>query len=223
MKKLNIMNSILVLLILTLLSGCSMTGGINTTGTDHKKDGGVTIDTADNGKGLLVQSSRSLDINLKGSDTLATQVVGVDSISLQDIRNEITEAGMALKTFMITNLLVKGLPEYQTLANMYGNKIVVLKMFTEIAGDPTSRELAIETPVAGDFYPQETFASIHAGIELNKGLYSAPGFKSFETIIKKGTAEKMIVTIELNWQEPVAIPNDFKLTFSLFAESKINL
>ena len=203
-------------------SGIDTTGGGDTTGIiDTSDNGGIGIDTSGgNGdQGIVIVSERTEDIVFDSTGDGVDYIVGIDTVSLDDIRGEIEKENMSLDLFAVTNITVKGVDEFSSMAIDMSDIPMVLTVSSYLVD--STPEVALVTPDSTNLYPVVTVGRVQSGIKINDGLYSKAGaLGSFEAKVKDITKKEVVIKIEIKFYEKVNIPDGFKLQFTIEGTSK---
>jgi hypothetical protein len=198
------------------------TGSGDTTGVvDSTDDGGIGIDTSDGSgdQGIVIVSERTETIVFDSTGDGIDYLVGIDTVSLDDIRAEIEKENMSLSLFAVTNIAVNGVDEFNSLAIDLSEIPMVLTVSSYIPD--STEEIALVTPDSTNLYPVVTVGRLQSGIKINDGLYSKAGaLSSFEDKVKDVTQKDVIIKIEVKFYEKVNIPDGYKLQFTIEGTSK---
>ncbi|NLE02558.1 MAG: hypothetical protein GX640_22055, partial [Fibrobacter sp.] len=180
--------------------GTSNTGSDKNTGTTNtgadKNTGSTADDPYVSGVALTVSDTLDYKIHLDAAKYNGT-ITQSETIQLKDIRDEITQAGVALQSFIIIDAKITATAT-GSLVQQNASKKAILKVFyTE--GNNTKINI-IETSPSADFAPFITFNDLVTGLSLNNNLFaSSPGFLKFIAILKDQGISSLNVGIEVEF------------------------
>lgn len=203
-------------------TGSDTDGTQGETNTGSDKNEGETSDD-DYVSGIAVVATDTLDFSFDVPSGLSgTKITESESVSLQDIRDEVNENGIALSTVEVMDLKVKALQNSALIQDNMNSRVVIKVYYNEGAEAVKMLETAATEGLAG---PVVTAGSLLEGLDLNEEIFgSNPGFSNFLKMIKDETKNSVTVTAEIELLDDISLSsNDLTLQLLLTTGGKKQL
>lgn len=204
---------------LICISACSMRDDLGIDSPDLVDSTGSIIDSSGTNLGVVIISERSERIAFQNTKGPVTEIIGSNTIKLDDIRNEIAKENMSLPLFAVTNLTISSAPEFTDFIQANKQRQLVLTVSTRLPGEEF--KTVVLTPENNKTFPIETLGGLLTKLELNKELFALKGsLGSFESSLKNTLLTEMEFQVSIRFLEPIELPQDFALKFSIEGSSK---
>ncbi|MFP4013981.1 MAG: hypothetical protein ACLFVQ_07865 [Chitinispirillaceae bacterium] len=203
-------------------TGSDIDGTQGDTNTGPDRNEGETGDD-DYVSGIAVVATDTLDFSFEVSSELSgTKITENESVSLQDIRDEVSENGIALSTVEVMDLKVKAVQNSALIQDNRNARVVIKVYYNEGAGQVKMLETAATEGLAG---PVVTAGSLLEGLDLNEEIFgSNPGFSNFLKLIKDESKSNVTVTAEIELLDDITLSsNDLTLQLLLTTGGKKQL